>query len=96
MMYRILRVDLNILFFAFALLALAAAAKASDVITIVANPGRFGTVEAAASAEAQVNWWDDDFNDDNACTESFAAVELRHFLAVCLGKRESDIPAGRG
>jgi hypothetical protein len=91
MMYRILRVDLNILFFAFALLALAAAAKASDVITIVANPGRFGTVEAAASAEAQVNWWDDDFNDDNACTESFAAVELRHFLAVCLGMRESEI-----
>jgi len=61
-------------------------------LTIVANPGRFGTVEKAAVAEREVNWWDNATADDNACTECFAATELRHFLSACTGKPESEIP----
>jgi hypothetical protein len=67
------------------------AAAHAGALTIVANPGRFGTIETAAAAEDQVNWWDDAQADDNACTECFAAVELRHFLAACTGKQEGDI-----
>jgi hypothetical protein len=67
-----------------ALLLSARIADAADLITIVAQPGRFGTIEQAAVAEAQVNWWDDNLADDAACTESFAAIELRQFLARAL------------
>ena len=71
-------------------LAIEVAAQAGN-ITIIANPGRFGTVAKAATAEQDVNWWDEACADDNACTESFAATELRHFLAACTGKQEGDI-----
>ncbi len=60
-------------------------------ITIVANPGRFGSIEKAASSEQQVDFWDEDQHDDDACGESFAATELRHYLARCLGREESTI-----
>jgi len=66
-------------------------AYAAVPVTIVANPGPFATVEDAAVGEAQVDWWDDDSTDDNACTESFAATELRHFLAACTAFDEADI-----
>ncbi len=53
--------------------------SAADV-TIIANPGPLGSIEQAAVAEAKVDWWDDDATDDIACTESFAATELRDLL----------------
>jgi hypothetical protein len=53
-------------------------------ITIVANPGPFGTIAEAATAEARVDWWDGEPRDDDACTESFAASELREQLAASL------------
>ncbi len=79
------------LWFAFVVVLSGRAAEAAGPVTIVANPGRFGTIEQAAVAEKQVNWWDDDLADDNACTESFAAVELRRFFAACTGASEADI-----
>lgn len=56
-------------------------ANAGTPITIIANPGPFESIEAAAVAEEKVDWWDGDPADDHACTESFAAAELRRFLA---------------
>lgn len=71
---------------------LASRAWAADAITIVVNPGRFPSVEAAAKAENDVDWWNSDkMADANACTEAFAATELRHFLARRLARPESDI-----
>ncbi|MHC4096231.1 MAG: DUF4838 domain-containing protein, partial [Planctomycetota bacterium] len=49
----------------------------------------------AADSEEQVNWQDDDKSDDNACTESFAAVELRYFLSRCSKYNDRDIKAGK-
>ncbi len=54
-------------------------------ITIVASTGPFDSIEQAADAEARVNWWNANFRDDDACTESYAATELRRFLPACLG-----------
>jgi len=65
--------------------------QAAAPVTIVANPGSFGTIEQTATAEAQTNWWDDNLADDTAVTESFAATELRHFLAAVTELREEDI-----
>jgi len=67
------------------------AAQDDMPVTIVVNPGPFATVEEAAAGEAQVDWWDDNPRDDGACTECFAAVELRRFLAACIDRRENDI-----
>lgn len=55
-----------------------------EQVTIVADPGRFGTVERAAAAEDSVDWWDDHQQDDVACRESFAATELARFLPKAL------------
>jgi lysophospholipase L1-like esterase len=63
-----------------AIVAFGAACVSSAGVTIVANPGPFGTIERAATAEEEVNWSDDDPADDIACTESFAALELRGLL----------------
>jgi hypothetical protein len=64
-----------------AIISLLFAASASAAgVTIVANPGPFGTIEQAAAAEEKVNWRDGDPADDVACTESYAAAELRDFL----------------
>jgi len=58
--------------------------KAQDTaIYIIANPGPFGSIEQAAVSEDKVNFWDDNFEDDDASTECFAAVELRRFLSSC-------------
>ncbi|MBN1488706.1 MAG: DUF4838 domain-containing protein [Phycisphaerae bacterium] len=62
---------------------IAPAAEPVVPVAIVASPGGFATVEAAATAEEQVDFWDADPTDDRACTECFAAVELRRFLAAC-------------
>jgi len=61
------------------------AASAAEPVrcTILVSPGRFADVETAAAGEAQVTWRDKDLTDDDACTECFAAVELRRFLARC-------------
>ena len=72
-------------------LLLGATACAGEPVTIVANPGPFATVEEAAVSEARVNWWDDDPADDNGCTESFAATELRRFLATCIDLDQEDV-----
>ena len=59
------------------------AASNAAQLTIMANPGTFASLQKAAAAETQVNWWDDDPEDDRACTESFAAMELAKFLPEC-------------
>jgi len=74
------------------------AANAAEKVTIVANPGLFASITQAATGEEKVNFWDDNPQDDAACTESFAAVELRQFLAACTGIKKEDIefvPPGR-
>ena len=38
-----------------------------------------------------VDWWDADESNDVACTEVFAALELRRFLALRTGRPESEI-----
>ncbi len=70
-----------------------ARANAAEMVTIAANPGAIGTIETAARGEEQVDWQDDDKSDDNACTESFAAVELQHFLSRCSKYNDQDIKA---
>ena len=85
------------LIFLFYLLVLGAAARAAEVITIIANPGQFANVEIAAGAEMRVNWWNsNDLSVANACTESFAAMELRTFLGRCLADRAEIRLAGVG
>ncbi|UCD28537.1 MAG: DUF4838 domain-containing protein, partial [Planctomycetota bacterium] len=64
---------------------------AASPVAIIANPGPFGDIKKAAASEQAVNWWDEDTADDDACTESFAALELRHFLAACTELQEQDI-----
>lgn len=49
-------------------------------VTILVNPGPFKSIDEAATAEKKVNWADNDFSDDRACTECFAAKELADFL----------------
>jgi len=63
-------------------------------VTIVADPGRFGSIEAAAAAADLVDWWDADPADDEACTESFAAVELLRLLPRALGVAEHQVRLG--
>ncbi len=76
---------------------LAGCGTARHPLTIVVRSAPLGPVEQAAVAENQVHWGDGDPADDDACTESFAALELRRFLAPCLGRPESTIVvSGRG
>ena len=79
--------------FGFLLLILITTATAfgADNVTIIVNSANFDTVEKAANAEQQVNFWDDDFTDDRACTECFAAVELKNFLIKVTDLKEADI-----
>lgn len=64
---------------------------AAAQVTILVNPGPFDSIEQAAAGEAQVDFWDADPADDRACSECFAAVELRHFLAKVTAFDEGDI-----
>lgn len=50
-------------------------------VTILVNKGKFRSVEEAASGENDTNFFDDDLSDDNACTESYAAMELFSYLS---------------
>ena len=58
--------------------------SAPRLLTIVADPGPFRTLEEAAHAEAKVQWGDANFTDDDACTAAFAALELRRWLPEVL------------
>ncbi|MCK4888130.1 MAG: DUF4838 domain-containing protein [Planctomycetes bacterium] len=60
-------------------------------VTIVANPGNFPSIEKAAYAEKQVDFWDADKTDERACSESFAAVELKNFLIKVTDLKDTDI-----
>ena len=62
--------------------------KVEPQLIILVNCGGFTSIEKAAYGEEKVDWWDGDLTDDRACTESFAAVELRNFLAECLGDKQ--------
>ncbi len=74
------------LLLAAAALALSCAPPApSFPVTVVADPGPFASLEAAAAAADSVDWGDADRSDDDACTEAFAATELRRFLPRALG-----------
>lgn len=55
-----------------------------SAVIIVVNSGDFETVEEAAYSEKKVDWWDANSEDDTACTESFAAMELELFLPQCV------------
>ena len=59
------------------------AVSSTAQLTIVVNPGQFLDVQEAARGEKNVDWWDGVSDDDNACTECFAAAELAHFLIKC-------------
>src|SRR5512139_2530077 len=72
------------------LLACSAGGAAAERVTIIANPGPFGSIAEAAAAERRARFDDADPADDAACTECFAALELRHFLAACTGVNEAD------
>jgi len=86
-----------------AVASLLAVLPASAETVIVVNHGSHPSAEAAAGAEAQVNWTDGDPADDTVCTECFAATELQHYLRRISG-REGDFaivtdaapPAGDG
>lgn len=60
-------------------------------VSILVNTGHFTDVEDAANGEEMVNWGDADLSDDRACTESFAALELSHFLTLCTVLSKNDI-----
>ncbi len=82
------------LFCSFGLILLCSAIAGANV-TILVNPGDFDTVEQAATGEGQVDFWDADQSDDRACSESFAAVELRQFLTQVTAYEASDIELRR-
>lgn len=66
----------------------------SAQVTILVNKGKFASLEEAANADDKVNWSDADKSDDRACTESFAATELAHFLPLCSTVKASEITVG--
>jgi len=60
-------------------------------VSILVNKSHFVSVEEAANGENIVNWSDAHLSDDRACTESFAAMELSHFLTLCTSLSKNDI-----
>lgn len=64
-------------------------------LTILVDPEPFADVAAAASAESRVDDWRDASRPAAACTESFAALELRRWLARATGLAEGDIAVAR-
>lgn len=73
------------------LLLTAYASTSFAKVTIIVNPGNFKSIEKAAYAEEQVDFWDADKTDDRACSESFAAVELKSFLIKVTMLKDTDI-----
>ena len=68
-----------------------ATAAESAPLTLVVRCAPFAGVEAAAVAESLVRWNDGDPTDDDACTESYAAVELQSLLHRCRGMSDRPI-----
>lgn len=60
-------------------------------LTIVCDYAPFPSADSAASAERDVVWNDADPRDDEACSNSYAALELRRHLARGLGLKESEV-----
>jgi len=76
----------------FLLFLQASASFAADArLTVLVNPGPFSGIEEAARGEGRVDWWDGDPADDRACTECFAAAEIRRFIPRCTLTGENDI-----
>ena len=72
--------------------AMAATAEAGPrPITVLVSAGPFASAEEAAGAAARVDFWDGDTADDDACTECFAAAELRRFLPRCVSVPEAGV-----
>jgi hypothetical protein len=65
-------------------------AGGKSACSIVVNFGPYRSAKEASDSSAAVNWFDADFTDDTVCTESFAAVELRHYLCAVTGLDEND------
>ena len=65
--------------------------KGGNKVVILVNKGSFASAEKAASGEKEVNFRDNDLMDDRACTECFAATELKNFLVRVTELKESDI-----
>ena len=57
----------------------------SKALTILVDPGPFGSVDSAAVSESRIDDWSAASAQATACTESFAAIELRRFLARAMG-----------
>ncbi len=72
-------------------IVLLASSLATAQVTILVNPGPFDSIEQAAAGENQVDFWDADPTDDRACSECFAAVEQKHFLAKVTAFEAGDI-----
>jgi hypothetical protein len=64
------------------------APSASAATSIVVDCGTYPSAEAAGHSEAKVNWLDADFRDDTVCTQSFAALELQHYLRKMTGRND--------
>lgn len=66
------------------------ASGGKSLCSIVVNFAPYGSAKEASDSSGAVNWFDADFSDDTVCTESFAAMELRHYLCAMTGLDEND------
>ena len=64
-------------------------------VTILVDPRPFESIEQAAEAESRVTDWSPGSPAATACTQSFAAIELRRFLARAGGLDEEQIRLAR-
>jgi hypothetical protein len=69
-----------------ALLSGVALQTATGDTLIFVNCGSHRSADVTGHQEANVNWLDDDRTDDTHCTESFAALELQHYLQKLTGR----------
>ena len=63
----------------------ASQAVTADTLIFV-NCGPYRSPDVTGHQELHVNWLDDDLTDDANCTESFAALELQHYLQKLAGR----------
>ena len=61
------------------------AEKGRSLCSIVVNHGAFGSAAEASAASEGVDWFGSDSAGASICTESFAAMELRHYLCALTG-----------
>jgi hypothetical protein len=61
-----------------------------SLFTIVVNHGAFASAEEASAASDKVDWFGQDTTGPTVCTESFAAIELRHYLCQLAGLDAGD------